>query len=234
MEYLLDRLSLEEVEVFLIQAWLIWNKRNRVIHGGRFIDPGTLNQRATEYLEGYKHAQQQLHAELVMQNSRTNWEPPPESTFKLKFYVAIFSKLNRTGVGVIIRNYKGEVMAAMSAKGPAVHSSEEGEPLACRKAVEFAIDASFSRLVLEGDNVNVMKAISSQEANISLLGNVVEDIKHLIRGLQWVSISHTRRSGNKLSHVLAQHARTIIEDLYWIEDSLPPVIEKLYEDACLL
>ena len=67
LEYLLDRLSLEEVEVFLIQAWLIWNRCNSVLHGGRFIDPGAPNQRAAEYLEEYKHAQQQLHAESVMQ-----------------------------------------------------------------------------------------------------------------------------------------------------------------------
>ena len=168
-----------------------------------------------------------------MQNSRTVWEPPPESAFKLNFDVAIFFELNRTSIGIIIHNYKGKVMAAMSARGPTVHSSEEGELLACRKAVEFALDTSFFRLVLEGDNVNVMQAISSQEANISLLGNVVEDIKHLIRGLQWVSISYTRCSGNKVAHVLAQHARTSIEDLYWIEDSPPPVIEQLYQDACL-
>ena len=125
-------------------------------------------------------------------------------------------------------------MAAMSARGPAVHSSEEGELLACTKAVEFVVDTGFSRLVLEGDNVNLIKAISSQEANISLLGNVVEDIKHLIKGLQWVSISHIRRSGYKVAHVLVQHARTIIEDLYWIKDYLPPVIEQLYQDAFLL
>ena len=52
-------------------------------------------------------------------------------------------------------------MATMSVRGPAVHSSEEGELLTGQKAVEFAIDASFSKLVLEGDNVNVMQAISS-------------------------------------------------------------------------
>ena len=125
-------------------------------------------------------------------------------------------------------------MAAMSGRGSAIYSSKEGELLACRKAVEFAIDAGFSRLVIEGDNVNVTKAISSQEANISLLGNVVEDIKHLIKGLQWVSISHIKRSGIKVAPMLMQHARTIIEDLYWIEDSPPPVIEQLYQDACLL
>lgn len=66
LEYLLNQLSLEEVEVFFTQAWLIWNRRNSVIHGGKFIDLGTINQRVVEYLEEYKHAQQQLYAELVM------------------------------------------------------------------------------------------------------------------------------------------------------------------------
>ena len=118
-----------------------------------------------------------------MQNSREAWKPPLESAFKLNFDAAIFSKVNRSGVGAIIRNYKGELMAAMSARGPIVYSSEEGELLTCRKAIEFSNDAAFSRLVIEGDNINVIKAISSQAANLSLLGNVMEDIKLLIRGL---------------------------------------------------
>ena len=146
----------------------------------------------------------------------------------------VFSEVNRSSVGDIVRNYKGEVLAAMFARGPTVYGNEEGELLACRKAIEFGIDAGFYKLVIEGDNVNVIKAISSQTANLSLLGNVVDDIKHLIRGLQWVSISHTRRSGNKVAHVLAQHARNIVKDLYWIEDSPPPAVKHLYQDICLL
>ena len=49
-------------------------------------------------------------------------------------------------MGAIIRNDKGEVMAAMTAVGPPVSSSEEAELLACRKAVEFATDAGFPKL----------------------------------------------------------------------------------------
>jgi len=48
----------------------------------------------------------------------------------------------------------------MSVKGPLVHNNAEAEALACRKAVEFSIEASFSRLVIEGDNTLVMNAIS--------------------------------------------------------------------------
>ena len=67
-------------------------------------------------------------------------------------------------------------MAAMVAKGPEVFCSEEAELLACRKAIEFAMDAGFSEFVIEGDNSTVMHAISSPNADQSLLGNVVGDM----------------------------------------------------------
>ena len=88
----------------------------------------------------------------------------------------------------MIRNEKAEVMAAISAKGPLVGDSEETEILACRKALDFAIDASFSELVNEGDNANVMKSISSTGVNQSRLGHIIEDIQSLAHGLRWVNV----------------------------------------------
>ena len=41
-------------------------------------------------------------------------------------------------------------MAGMSAKGPYVRNSEEAEALACQNAVVFAMEAGFSKLVIEG------------------------------------------------------------------------------------
>ena len=122
-------------------------------------------------------------------------------------------------------------MAAMSAKGPAVNNSEEAEMLACRKSIEFVMDAGFSELVIEGDNANVIRAISSLEVNQSLLGNVVDDIQQLLYTLHWVDICSTRRGGNKVAHVLAQHARNIPDDMYWIEELPPLTMETLYQNA---
>ena len=84
------------------------------------------------------------------------WQPPPQSECKLNFDVAVFSGLDRSGYGVIIRNDNGEVMAAMTASGPKVSTSDEAELLACRRAIEFAVDARFTRLTIEGDNSNVI------------------------------------------------------------------------------
>lgn len=136
-------------------------------HGGKFYDPTSLNRRATDYLEECRNAKRHLTVDLILQPSSEAWKPPPQSMYKLNFDAALFMDLNRTGFGAVIRNDRREVMAAMSAKGPTVKSSEEAEMLACRKSIEFAMNAGFSELVIEGDNANVIRAISSLEVNQS-------------------------------------------------------------------
>ena len=46
----------------------------------------------------------------------------------------------------------------MIAKGEYAHNSDDAEALACRKALEFAMEAGFSSLIIEGDNSNVMES----------------------------------------------------------------------------
>ena len=149
MEYLLSRLSLQKMELFLIQAWLIWNQRNKLLHGGKIQDPNMLCRRAVEYLEEYQNSQGNLRVDGVVHLVGDVWKPPPNSIFKLDFDAAVFVKAKRTGFGAIIRNDKGKVMAAMSVGGPPVSSSEEAELLACRKVVEFATDVGFLELVIK-------------------------------------------------------------------------------------
>ena len=118
-------------------------------------------------------------------------------------------------------------MAAMSVKGPSVSSSEEAEAMACRKAIEFSMEAGFSELLIEGDNTTVMKAVSGSSGSHSLLGHVYEDIQCYLHGLQSVSISCVKRGGNKIAHILACYARNISDELYWMEDSPPPGLKAL-------
>ena len=39
--------------------------------------------------------------------------------------------------------------------------------------------------------------------------------------MHWVNFSCIRRGGNRVAHALAQHARNIPEDMFWMEDSPP-------------
>ena len=129
------------------------------------------------------------------------------------------------------RMKKGEVMVAMATKGPEVFCSKKAELFTCRKAIEFAADTSFYELIIEGDNCSVMKVVSALQDDHSLLGNVLGDVHHLVRNLQWVRIECTRRGGNRVAHELAQFARNISHDLFWMEDVPPIAREALYQDA---
>ena len=49
-------------------------------------------------------------------------------------------------------------MTWMTAKGEYAHNSDDAEALACRKALEFTMEAGFSTVIIEGDNSNVMES----------------------------------------------------------------------------
>ena len=158
------------------------------------------------------------------------WQPPPQLVYKLNFDAAIFTNLNCSRFGATIRNDRGEVMAAMSVKGPPITNNEEAKALACRKALEFSIDASFSELIIEGDNANVMRVVCSLLSNDSLLGHIIKDVKCIMSSLQYVSVNSIRREGNKVAHALARYAKIVFDDMYWLEDSSPLVVDDLYFD----
>ena len=38
IEYLLNRILVQELELFFVQAWFFWNQRNNLLHGGKLRD----------------------------------------------------------------------------------------------------------------------------------------------------------------------------------------------------
>ena len=162
------------------------------------------------------------------------WRPPTGSVYKLNFDVAIFDGTRSLGVGVIVRNSLGEVMASLSARGPTVANSEEAEALACRKVVEFAMDAGFMDLVIEGDNAVVMKAIASLRLDRSRLGHIYDDIRTLAVGFRSCTIGCVNKSANSVAQSLTRFASHLDDELVSLEESPPPALEALYLDASFL
>ena len=83
-------------------------------------DPKWLNQRAVEYLDEYRNAQTHMNIPYTTPQTRQRWKPPPSQLYKLNFDAAVFARIQRSGFGAVIRNFVGELMAAMSVKGPSV------------------------------------------------------------------------------------------------------------------
>lgn len=130
MEVLFHRLSMDELEQFLVQAWFIWNQRNAMLHGKQMQAPEVLIKRAQDFTNEFRRAKNQLEAPTMVSNPM-RWRPPSLARFKLNFDASIFKDTGNTGIGAIIRNDSGEVMAALLTKGPPVACSKEVEVLAC-------------------------------------------------------------------------------------------------------
>ena len=88
----------------------------------------------------------------------------------------------------------------------------------CQKALEFATDAGFTVLIVEGDSINATRSIVLDKDNRSALRHVICDIRHLMGALDWISVSCTKRNGNRVAHVLARYAQHVNSDLFWMEE----------------
>ena len=91
---------------------------------------------------------------------------------------------------------------SLSARGPQVADNKEAEVLACRRALELAVDSGSSELIIEGDNASVMKNIASPWPSFSRLGHLYADIHCLVSGLQFMRITCVHRETNRVAHSL--------------------------------
>ncbi|XP_075662876.1 uncharacterized protein LOC142632323 [Castanea sativa] len=200
-----------------------------MIHGKQLQAPGVLNRRAEDYMEEFRSTQSCLATSSLSLN-QISWRPPL-TRFKLNFYAVVFKDEEASGIGAIIRNDRREVMAAFSGKGPSVSCSEEAEILACRRAVEFALECGFMEMVMEGDNQSVMSALELKRSLTSRVGHIIQDVLCLLHGFRWSQVQFAKRSANTVAHLLARHAKNSIHDVIWMEKSHPLVMQALYLDV---
>jgi len=93
------------------------------------------------------------------------------------FHGATFEQKKKAGLGVVIRNQEGLVMASLSQLIQLPPSTViEVEALAARRALELALELGFDRIVLEGDSEILIKILKNNSSSLAPLGHTVNDI----------------------------------------------------------
>ena len=141
-----------------------------------------------------------------------------------------FAEKKCSGLGVIIRNQEGLVIASMSTRLPQQLQPIEIEALAASKALEFAREVGISKAILEGDSLLVMKALKTKNAGLAPFGLLIQDSLTLSSGFSKLSYSHTEREGNLVAHSLAQLAINNPNCAIWIEDVPSDVLSSYQVD----
>ena len=76
---------------------------------------------------------------------RAKWRPPNPEVVKINCNRATFKEQKKLGIGLVIRDNKGLVIASMSKLLPQQYTPMEIEALAASTALEFAAELGFSR-----------------------------------------------------------------------------------------
>ena len=123
---------------------------------------------------------------------------------KFNFDGALFKETDSVGLGVIIRNDLGLVMAASTQVIPLPTSVETVEVLAARNAICLARELQFNKVIIEGDSEVVIKSLNSSNVSSTSFGHIVLDIKIFSTTFSEISFFHTRRQGNIVAHSIAR------------------------------
>jgi hypothetical protein len=179
------------------------------------------------------HAQQFLSeflAAQVIHSSTTGppappikvvWKPPQPGRYKANFDGAFFEESHEAGVGVVIRNHKGEVMASLCQRIPFPHSVEALEAYAARSAVQLSKDLGLKEVDIEGDSLTIVNDLCNPEPCYSLYGHLINDTQLLAQDGLSVLFTHVKRDGNILAHSIAKKAKVSKPFEVWME-SVPP------------
>lgn len=139
----------------VVFIWGIWNQKNvKVFKWKEDFDQAHLVDWVSSYLEGLRSAY--AKTDTNNHNKRTDqWKPLEEGVYKINTDAAVSLNDSNAGLGIIIRNHRGQVIASETKYLEFVSSVDEAEARAALEGLKFAIEAGIHPIQLEVDSLRI-------------------------------------------------------------------------------
>ena len=210
-----QRVDTKLVELVIITAWSVWLSRNNAYLGKARQSPLETTLRARSLLHEYKLAHTRPTQLKEAMDGR--WVPPTFPWYKVNVDAAVFSHLGITGIGVIIRDHFGSVIAALSKRLPLPLAPLEAEAKALDEAMVFAWEIGVKDVIFEMDSATICHAIESPTDAPVSISTVVSELCSRLHEFRTFQASHVGHQGNKPAHILAAFAKNIDSFVTWME-----------------
>ena len=147
-----------------------------------------------------------------------HWVPPDLPFYKANFDGALFRDSSSVGIGVVVRDFEGNVIGALFERIGLPASVVEVEALACRRVVSFAIEIGLQEVVSEGDSETIINSLNSDCSCLAHFVHLVEDCRVHAGDLRFSTSTHMCRICNVVADKLAKKARYFLLPQFWLED----------------
>lgn len=167
---------------------------------------------AKNYDVGFKKVLLLHHKRSSLPTPGTWWQSPPLASFKLNVDGALNLNSGLRGVGVVIMDSSGQLCGAVAMQASSLLSVLATELFALKVRISFAVDASFSPLMIEYDSLIAIQLLLKEETCYVAKGVIIEDIQHLLSSVPTYSIRFVPHTANGVADLLAC-SRLCQEDL---------------------
>lgn len=184
---------------------------------GVFSSPVQLLQRASDQLESAKSAltSKRQNGQQVRPTPPKTWKPPPSNFLKCNWDAAIDTGGKRMGVGLVVRNHEGEVIAAKCFTKPFVTDPMTAEAVGAWSAAQFVRQLGMDQIILEGDSLGVVQSLQGEGNSWAMAGQMLDDVKITLGSCRAWQVRHVRREANSAADRLAKHALSLNGEHQW-------------------
>jgi len=153
----------DEFEEWVVLCWSIWLARNHLIFCHTISEPHAIVARAANAVNSYRDnvLQRGTNKSINPKTPSPGWQSPPLPWYKVNINAAVSSKEARAGIGMLIRNSQGEVMAASNCREISTDNIEFLEALAIQKGIQLAKDIGLVLAITESNSLNVVNLINN-------------------------------------------------------------------------
>ena len=215
----------KEPELFAAVIWALWNRRNNLRLGKLALTLDKVLEFAQEWLTRSETTNER--SSHPRGHATTHWTAPDANGLKINFDGTIFADRDCAGIGALIRNDAGLIMASLTQQIPLPTFVIEVEALATRRALEFALELGFDDITLEGDSELLIRNMKNGGSKLTHYENIVADIFFLLSHFSKANIPFVMRHCNQLAHSLVRRAIIPLSMSVWMEE-VPPDLESIF------
>jgi len=162
---------------------------------------------ATQQQAQQPHGGEHSAATLDSNTTPAAWQHPLSGRYKCNIGAAFSSSLNRTGIGICVRDSDGTFVLAKVISFPCIYSVDVGEALGLHSVMQWLSDMQFDNVDFETDSKITRDAFHSTQEDISEFGCSISFCRSLFSSFFTNSrVDFARRQENVVAHVLAREA----------------------------
>ena len=173
LAYVFMRKNSLDIDLLAVIMWLISGIRNVARLDDSILEYHQIRSKAEMYLLDFKTTKKDDRRVASAVTRVPRWIPPIPNQFKINFDGVVFLELDAAGLGVVIRDSCGRVIAALVKRIPIPTSAAIVKALACRRALVFAKELNLMDTVFEGDAERIIKALLAKEVHQPEYGHVL-------------------------------------------------------------